>query len=168
MMPYCVITPQWFKHSVVEVGLSRDNQANTQIAKFMGPTWGPPGSCRLQMGPMLAHELCYQGTLAADLGLGLGLVSCHQQSCYRLRMIFVSLATIDSRTSIKMCKIVRPTTPLSLDAMKAVKATTFNTLTENNINNKMSARRHWKRHNYVKTLSQNHDFIIKLSPSGRF
>ena len=26
----------------------------TQIAKFMGPTWGPPGSCRPQMGPILA------------------------------------------------------------------------------------------------------------------
>ena len=25
----------------------------TQIAKFMGPTWGPPGSCRPQMGPLL-------------------------------------------------------------------------------------------------------------------
>ena len=25
----------------------------SQITKFMGPTWGPPGSCR-QMGPMLA------------------------------------------------------------------------------------------------------------------
>ena len=24
------------------------------IAKFIGPTWGPPGSCRPQMGPMLA------------------------------------------------------------------------------------------------------------------
>ena len=23
-----------------------------QIAKFMGPTWGPPGSCRPKMGPM--------------------------------------------------------------------------------------------------------------------
>ena len=26
----------------------------TQIAKFMVPIWGPPGSCRPQMGPMLA------------------------------------------------------------------------------------------------------------------
>ena len=26
----------------------------SQIAKFMWPTWGPPGSCRPQMGPMLA------------------------------------------------------------------------------------------------------------------
>ena len=26
----------------------------TQIAKFMGPTRGPPGSCRPQMDPMLA------------------------------------------------------------------------------------------------------------------
>ena len=25
-----------------------------KIARFMGPTWGPPGSCRPQMGPMLA------------------------------------------------------------------------------------------------------------------
>ena len=25
-----------------------------QIAKFMGTTWDPPGSCRPQMGPMLA------------------------------------------------------------------------------------------------------------------
>ena len=25
-----------------------------QIAKFMGPTWGPPGSCRSQMDPVLA------------------------------------------------------------------------------------------------------------------
>ena len=25
-----------------------------QITKFMGPTWGPSGSCRPQMGPMLA------------------------------------------------------------------------------------------------------------------
>ena len=27
----------------------------SQIVKFMGPTWGPPGSCRPQMGPMLPH-----------------------------------------------------------------------------------------------------------------
>ena len=26
----------------------------SQIARFMGPTWGAPGSCRPQMGPMLA------------------------------------------------------------------------------------------------------------------
>ena len=28
----------------------------TQIAKFMGPTWGPPGSCRSQMDPGWPHE----------------------------------------------------------------------------------------------------------------
>ena len=27
---------------------------STQIAKFLGPTWGLPWSCRFQMGPMLA------------------------------------------------------------------------------------------------------------------
>ena len=29
-------------------------QLPAQIKQFMGPTWGPPGSCRPQMGPMLA------------------------------------------------------------------------------------------------------------------
>ena len=27
---------------------------STQIARFMWPTWGPPGSCRPQVGPLLA------------------------------------------------------------------------------------------------------------------
>ena len=39
----------------------------TQIAKYMGPTWGLPGSCRPQMGPMLAHEPCYQGILCCHV-----------------------------------------------------------------------------------------------------
>ena len=34
-----------------------------QKAKFMGPTWGPPGSCRPQMGPMLASWTLLSGTL---------------------------------------------------------------------------------------------------------
>ena len=29
----------------------------------MRPTWGPPGSCRPQMGPCWSHEPCYQGCL---------------------------------------------------------------------------------------------------------
>ena len=36
-----------------------DNKPTSQRAKFMGPTWDPPGSYRPQMGPMLAP--CYQG-----------------------------------------------------------------------------------------------------------
>ena len=31
-----------------------ESEITTQIAKLMGPTWGPAGSCRPQMGPMLA------------------------------------------------------------------------------------------------------------------
>ena len=42
---------------------------HSQIAKFMGPTWGPPGSCRPQMGLMLAHEPYYQGCLTHWFGL---------------------------------------------------------------------------------------------------
>ena len=34
-----------------------------QIARFMGPTWGPPGSCRPQMGPMLVPWTLLLGML---------------------------------------------------------------------------------------------------------
>ena len=34
----------------------------TLIARYMGPTWGPPGSCRPQMGPMLAPCTLLSGT----------------------------------------------------------------------------------------------------------
>ena len=34
---------------------------HTQIAKFMGPTWVPPGSCRPQMGAMLVHWTLLSG-----------------------------------------------------------------------------------------------------------
>ena len=36
-----------------------------QIAKFMGPTWGPPGSCRPQMGPILGPWILLSGTSSA-------------------------------------------------------------------------------------------------------
>ena len=48
---------QRWKHNIVY----SSNKA-TKIAKFMGPTWCPPGSCRPQIGPMLAHEPCFQGS----------------------------------------------------------------------------------------------------------
>ena len=34
-----------------------------QIAKFKGPTWGPTGSCRPQVGPMLAPGTLLSGSL---------------------------------------------------------------------------------------------------------
>ena len=49
---------------------TKRQRGNTQKAKFMGPTWGPPGSCLPQMGPMLVpwtllsgyvHKSCLAG-----------------------------------------------------------------------------------------------------------
>ena len=34
-----------------------------QITQFMGPSWGPPGSCWPQMGPMLAPRTMLSGFL---------------------------------------------------------------------------------------------------------
>ena len=35
----------------------------SQIARFMGPTWGPPESCRSKMGPMLAPWILLSGLI---------------------------------------------------------------------------------------------------------
>ena len=41
----------------------------TQIAKFMGPTRGPPGSCRPQMGPVLAPWTLLSENIMESVGL---------------------------------------------------------------------------------------------------
>ena len=37
----------------------------SQIAKFREPTWGPPWSCRPQMGPMLPLNLAIRGGISS-------------------------------------------------------------------------------------------------------
>ena len=57
---------RWFvkyKSVLVQVIPCRHIVDTPQIAKFMGPTWGPPGSCRPQMGPMLAIWILLSGTI---------------------------------------------------------------------------------------------------------
>ena len=39
----------------------------SQIAKFTGPTWDPPGSCRPQMGPMLAPWTLLSGMFCVQV-----------------------------------------------------------------------------------------------------
>ena len=41
-------------------------KGQSQISRFMGPTWGPPGSCWPQMGPMLAPWTLLSGVLSSD------------------------------------------------------------------------------------------------------
>ena len=43
------------------LGPSECSRLQSQIAKFMEPTWGPHGSCRPQMGPMLAPGTLLSG-----------------------------------------------------------------------------------------------------------
>ena len=42
------------------------NSLASQIERLMGPTWGPPGSCRSQMGPMLAPCTLLSGTSSSS------------------------------------------------------------------------------------------------------
>ena len=43
------------------IGEDRGLCTLSQITKFMGPTWGPPGSCRTQMGPVMAPWIFLSG-----------------------------------------------------------------------------------------------------------
>ena len=51
-----------FLHNPIHMEMDRSTD-RPQIANFMGPTWGPPGSCRPQMGPMLAPWTLLSGTV---------------------------------------------------------------------------------------------------------
>ena len=46
--------------------LASHNNKGPQITRFMGPTWGPPGTCRSQMGPMLAPWTLLSGASNAE------------------------------------------------------------------------------------------------------
>ena len=63
----------------------------TQIPKFIGPTWGPPGSCCPQMGPCWTQENCYQGS---HIILGLNLPSGVAHRCAPLVIIIVDISGI--------------------------------------------------------------------------
>ena len=45
-----------------------NNNIMSQIAKFMRPTWGPPGSCRSQMGPILVPWTLLSGVISCKPG----------------------------------------------------------------------------------------------------
>ena len=46
--------------------LDRASGFYPQTTKFMVPTWGPPGSCRSQMGPMLAPWTLLSGSFSIE------------------------------------------------------------------------------------------------------
>ena len=61
MIPVCIATrgnPKLYLDQPIKTRRCKPNVCYvsylSQIANIMGPTWGPPGSCRPQMGPMLA------------------------------------------------------------------------------------------------------------------
>ena len=56
-------------------GLNSIKTMPTQISRFMEPTWNPPGSCRPQMGPMLAPWTLLSGDVQFLSGFRLSALS---------------------------------------------------------------------------------------------
>ena len=64
------ITPTWMSSTIIECGIGQIDPTNlstrrqgvySQIKRFIWQKWGPPGSCRPQVGPMLAPWIWFQG-----------------------------------------------------------------------------------------------------------
>ena len=53
----------FYKMAVID----RFNTKPPQLTRFMGPTWGPPGYCRPQMGPMLVPWSLLSGPLSLSV-----------------------------------------------------------------------------------------------------
>ena len=60
-----------------------------QIARFMGPTWSPPGSCRSSCGP---HGPCYQGRVV-NTGTSFDIVKWYQKYILRQHGILMSIVS---------------------------------------------------------------------------
>ena len=69
---------------------------NNREAKFMGPTWGPPGSCRPQMGPMLAPWTLLSGMLPWATGvLGRNFVYVQDNATWRPTTAFLTQQNVE-------------------------------------------------------------------------
>ena len=74
----------------------------SEIARFMGPTWGPPGSWRPQMGPMLTPWTLLSGMFSVFASTKASLIICFgYMHAYTLELVCV--ITYNSCTkSVKM------------------------------------------------------------------
>ena len=75
---------------------SNVNLITPQIAKFMGLTWGSPGSCRPQMGPMLAPWTLLSGTFITAL--------CDNEAVICLSMMLTKLKNVFRERFILECR----------------------------------------------------------------
>ena len=96
----------------------------SQIAKFMGPTWGPPGSCRPQMGLMLAPWTLLCGIACVVLYTVLDSVKLHYNIYYKtaipsrhglptpnpctipLMLTVIKIKSISHRNKALMCSMI--------------------------------------------------------------
>ena len=72
VMNYCYYTMSTVSNCSLSVIPHIFGHHSTQIAKFMGPTWGLPGPCQPQMGPMLAPWTLLFGIIKHSLTLAKG------------------------------------------------------------------------------------------------
>ena len=58
---YVEIIPKVRSYTLAHMQPVIEQNNQTHVAKFMGPSWGPPGSCQPQMGPILASWTLLSG-----------------------------------------------------------------------------------------------------------
>ena len=79
-----------------------DSLVLPQIARFMGPTWGPPGSCRPQVGSILATWTLLSGTFKWDCSLSRNIFGEIVTSFIDLAYVFFVLSLLLFNTFIRI------------------------------------------------------------------
>ena len=79
----------WWHHDIEMLSIVRaihrwPTQIPTQITRFTWPTWGPPGSCRPQLGPMVAPWTLLSGQCHSNF-LSVCLMAHHHCCVWQLK-----------------------------------------------------------------------------------
>ena len=101
---YWVLISLWRRYLCVESSHTKKSfrelpVATTQIARFMGPTWGPSGSCRHQMGSMLAPWTLLSGETRSNSGK---LTTCFRRFVVTLADQFVIIHQVELVPSVQL------------------------------------------------------------------
>ena len=97
----CQINTLSWKHMLRTFILSHTLTA--QIARFMGPTWDPPGADRTQVGPCWSHEPCFQGVVSAHMVWWEFIIMLRLHHCVTINQWLASTLTkVSSLPSLKV------------------------------------------------------------------
>ena len=121
-----------------------------QIARFMGPTWAPPGSCCPQMGPMLAPWTLLSGyLLGVTCGVSLTISTWVSESLSVLSVVAEVMLLMATNCFLSCCRRFTERMTMTMRRMRMTAARTPAIM-------------------YLSTSGNDHDDVIKWKHFPRY